>query len=222
MVVYNWTGGVVFILAAAVGFGVGYFTGWPNMGLLAAGVTAIVPDLALRVIFRRRWVSRTFWLWSPASGGHMSFVPVWVIGLVVGGFGLYLAATEPPPKPPVQPVLPQTPTLNPDWFTLTLRQEQEPQGRVLAIHWNQPGDLTEVRLDVAFHVDHGEVHKVYGVRNGWFGNTEIEIDLKGGPPGKITSLRIQGQAYRVGEKTSYRIELNLPGVPLYEPGEKHD
>jgi hypothetical protein len=217
MVVYNWLGALGVVVGVLVGVAAGVLADWAPVGWFFAGVGMFCVDVVVRVVLRRRYGPNAWWAVAPSTGGHFSFIPVWILGLGVGGLGGWLTLTEPRPErpPPPEPRL-----LHRIWFKVSV--QPGPEGRQLEILWNQKGGLRDVNLAVTYHVDHGPPRSDQIVVQDWPGETAQRVALALEPGQEITSLRIKGRATLSWESAPGRVELSLPGVPMYEPGEPQD
>ena len=86
MIFINWMGLALFASALLLNLHLvisdSPFTRW---GRLASGAMLVVLDLLMR-----RQSEHPRWVYTPAAGGHVSFIPVWVIGIgfFVGGIAI--------------------------------------------------------------------------------------------------------------------------------------
>jgi hypothetical protein len=86
IIIFNLIGAGILMAAGAIGYLVAYLSGEKSGGLsiLAGGLTAVVLD----VLYRTKREDGS--LFHPRRGGHISFIPAWIIGsvmIMVGGYG---------------------------------------------------------------------------------------------------------------------------------------
>ena len=86
LLIFNWRGLAMVVLALVSGVSVGDALGWVGEGppMMVAGPLAFAFDMAWRARFARP--ERRWWL-LPSHGGALFFVPVWCFGalwLVLG------------------------------------------------------------------------------------------------------------------------------------------
>jgi hypothetical protein len=51
--------------------------------LMSVGLALMVGDLIIRTRSTARLRSQPGWLWARQAGGHLFFVPMWVLGVIV-------------------------------------------------------------------------------------------------------------------------------------------
>ena len=78
IIIFNVPGIVMTAIALAVAFGVGHVAGTYSEGplMIVAGPLCIALDL----IYRLRRANRRWF--SPAVGGALFFIPVWIVGII--------------------------------------------------------------------------------------------------------------------------------------------
>jgi hypothetical protein len=82
IIVFNLIGAGILLLAIIIGSSVAYLFG-DKTGALSVVVVSLVA-IVLDVLYRRK---RGGSLFHPRRGGHVSFIPVWIIGLIFLGVG---------------------------------------------------------------------------------------------------------------------------------------
>src|SRR5579862_3321117 len=96
IIIFNFIGAGILIAAVVLGSSVAYMFGDKSGGpsILVEGLVAI----ALDVLYRTKREEGS--LIHPRKGGHVCFIPVWIIGvgfLFAGGYGIVCGGFAPAP-----------------------------------------------------------------------------------------------------------------------------
>lgn len=87
LVFFNWIGFGMLSVSFALGFGLGALFGIPEGGaMLLGGLLALLADALYRHLWFRNSGSRKYFM--PKYGGHIIFIPVWILGLIWMFMGL--------------------------------------------------------------------------------------------------------------------------------------